>query len=112
EITMPVKKDLPIIMCVSQTPSSDETQASITKDKEIEQIRNEQVSTSGTTLKPLIAAKTELVQLQMKQQKKQYEDSERREQELFLLKKRSLELDITIKEQHLKKLKAQLLNSF
>lgn len=79
-------------------------------------IRRQKVPLSAAAqhLGPWASAKKELIDLQMALLQKQHEETQRREEEthrreeeLFELKKRSLELDIRIKEETLKKMNGE-----
>ncbi|XP_067014114.2 uncharacterized protein [Anabrus simplex] len=66
------------------------------------------LSAMGKKIEPWVIAKTEVAELQKRllgKQLREMEERDEREEALFLIKKRSLELDIKIKEETLKNLK-------
>ncbi|XP_066995951.2 uncharacterized protein [Anabrus simplex] len=80
----------------------------LSRRKPIFRKKNLPLSATGKKIEPWVTAKTEVVQLQKRLLEKQLQEVEKRderEEALFLIKKRSLELDVKIKEETLNNLK-------
>ncbi|XP_068082552.1 uncharacterized protein [Anabrus simplex] len=70
----------------------------LSRHKPIFRKNNLPLSAMGKKIEPWVIAKTEVAQLQKRLLEKQLREVEKREEALFLIKKRSLELDIKIEE--------------